>query len=141
VHMFGNLFIRSNRNQSLDAFVEDLAKQLGCGQFEERQSSNYVNERYFRCSALGIAVEVALADESEFEAYQFWLCFQPDGVHVDDKSFFDGLADCVARKLVTSGWEVVRPLSFGRAGGGAIAYRRNPAENCGLRERVLVEEI
>jgi hypothetical protein len=139
--MFGNLLVKKIDGQSLDAFVSELSRQVGCGNFEERQSSNYIDERYFRCSVLGIKVEVALADEAEFDSYDFWICFQPDGVYLDDKDFFDGLADCVARKLATCGRQVIRPLNFGRVGGGAIIYRRNPAENSGIHERVVTEDV
>jgi hypothetical protein len=52
--MIGNLLIKKAGSQSLDGFVAEFAERLGCGPFEERQSSNYVDERYFRCFALGI---------------------------------------------------------------------------------------
>jgi hypothetical protein len=139
--MFGNLFVKKIGSQSLDSFVSEMSNQLGCGKFEERQSSNYVDERYFRRATLGIVVEIALADEPEFDSCDFWISFQPDSVHLEDKSFFDGLADCVARKLAICGWQVIRPLSFGRAGGGAILYRLNPASNSSIRERVIVEDV
>lgn len=139
--MFGNLLIKKAEGQSLDAFVGELSERLGCGRFEQRQSSNYLDERYFTTSILGVAIEVARADEAEFQEYDFWLCFQPDGVHVDEESFFDGLADCAARKLALLGYQIVRPLNFGRAKGGAIAYRSNPTKGVGLRERVITEEV
>lgn len=139
--MFGNLLIKKNDGQTLDSFVCELSKQLNCGNFEERQSSNYIDERYFRCALLGIAVEVSLADEAEFHEYRYRICFQPDQIHVEDKSFFEGLADCVARKLAKSGWEVALPLNFGRVGGATIIYRANPVENAGLREQVITEEV
>lgn len=139
--MFGNLLVKKIQGQSLDAFVDDLSERLGCGRFEERQSSNYLDERYFRASVFGVAIEVARADEAEFQEYDFWLCFEPDGVHVEDKTFFDGLADCAARKLALLSYQVARPLNFGRVEGGAIVYRLNPTTGLGLRERVITEEV
>jgi len=139
--MFGNLLVKKAEGQSLDAFVGELSERLGCGRFEERQSSNYLDERYFRASILGVAIEVARADEAELQEYDFWICLQPDGVHVDDKAFFDGLADCAARKLALLGYQVARPLNFGRAEGGATLYWPNPANGVSLRERVITEEV
>ena len=139
--MFGNLLVKKAESQTLDAFVGELSERLGCGRFEERQSSNYLDERYFRTSILGVAIEVARADEAEFQEYDYWLCFEPDGVDVADTSFFDGLADCAARKLALLGYQVVRPLNFLRGEGGAIVYRSNPTKGAGLCEQVIIEEV
>jgi hypothetical protein len=139
--MFGNLLLKKKAGQTLDALVRELSEGLSGAHFEERQSSNYLEERYFRASILGVAIEVALADEAEFPEFDFRVCFQPDGIHVDDKSFFDGLADCAARKLALLGHHVARPLNYGRTEGGAILYRANESKDSGLRERVTTEAM
>lgn len=139
--MYGNLLVRKAGSQSLDIFIEELCECLGCASFEERDSSNYLEERYFRCVVLGIGVDVALADESEFMEYNFWISFGPNGVPVNDKFFFDLLADFVARKLVICGYQIIRPLDFGRIGSGGILYRPNPVKDVGLYEKVITERV
>ncbi len=43
--MLGNLLIKNaTGDQTLDAFVASLSQIVGCGQWEQRQSSNYVQE-------------------------------------------------------------------------------------------------
>jgi hypothetical protein len=139
--MFGNLLVKKLHGEVLDDFVADLSERLRCGPFQLRQSSNYLDERYFRAAVLGIAIKVAGADDVEFVDYHFWISLEPDDVCVDDTNFFDGLADCTARKLAILGYEVARPLSFDRSGGGAVLYRLNPNKNAGLYERVITQEV
>jgi hypothetical protein len=73
-----DLLIKKTEGQLLDAFVGALRDFLGCDRWEERESVNYVEARYFRCSVLGLEVTVAIADSAEFKDYDFWLYFEPD---------------------------------------------------------------
>lgn len=138
--MNANLLIQQLGPQSLDQFVAELSAQFGLSPFEERQSTNYLDERYFRCLTLGLEVTVALADEVGFDAYQFWISLQPEVTGLEDQSFLDGLADCFARKLALHGHVVARPLDFTRLDRGTVYYRPNPRHNGEPRARVLVEE-
>jgi len=130
--MAGDLLIKKTGGQSLDAFVGEFTERLGCGPFEERESSNYLDERYFRCFALGLEITVAAADDDEFGDYDFWVSFEPEGGCSGDEGFLVGLTDCAARKLALCGHQVVRPLDFGRADSGAVLYRSNPLKTGGL---------
>jgi hypothetical protein len=138
--MNGNLLIKNAQEQSLDAFVAILPKVIGCDRWEQRQSSNYVEERYFRRVVLGLEITVAVADDSGFKDYQFSLWLQPIGLGATETSFVDGLADCVARQFAVCGYDVLRPHDS-RQGSGGIIYRLNQAEGAKPREKVVVEEI
>ena len=59
-----DLLIKKTEGQLLDAFVGALRDFLGCDRWEERESVNYVEARYFRCSVLGLEVTVAIADSA-----------------------------------------------------------------------------
>jgi len=52
--MASELLIKSGENQSLDDFVSALRNLLGCDHWGQRESANYVDERYYRCVALGV---------------------------------------------------------------------------------------
>jgi hypothetical protein len=134
------LLIKGSQDQLLDTFVADLSHTIGCSQWEQRQSSNYVEERYFRCFALGLEITAAIADDSEFQNYDFWLCIEPEVGRNADKVFLAGLAECVAWKLALHGYEILRPHDS-RKGSGGLIYRLNPDENAKPRERVVTEEI
>jgi hypothetical protein len=139
--MSGNLLIKTVYLQSLDAFVTALPRLIGCANWEERQSSSYVEERYYRCGILGLELTVAIADDAEFPDYEFWFSFQVAGNGARDKGFLDGLADCTARALVLHGYAVIRPFDMSRTGSGAVAYRLNPTVGTRPRERILTETI
>lgn len=134
LNMNGNIFIKNDRNQSLDAFVSDLPVFLGCSQWEQRQSSNYVEERYFRSFAFGMEVVVAMADNSEFDEYDFWLFLERRAGYCTDRTFLDGVADCIAWRLATFGYTVIRPYELGK-----MLYR--PLNDGSPRETVIAEEV
>ncbi len=138
--MNGNLLIRKSPKQSLDAFVTALPDIIGCDRWEQRQSSNYIEERYFRRVVLGLEITVAIADDAEFQEYEFSVWLQPIGPCAVEKSFVAGLADCVARQFACRGYEVLRPHDS-RQGAGGTLYRMNPAENTRSRESVMTEEM
>jgi len=139
--MSGNLLIKKTGSQTLDAFVAEFSDRLGCGPFEERQSSNYIDDRYFRCFALGLEITIATADNDEFGNYDYDVFFEPEVASSSDQDFLVGLADCVARKLALCGHDAVRPLDYSRANRGAVLYRPNPLKGVGPRERVITEDV
>lgn len=138
--MNGILLIKTSQNQSLDTFVAALPNVIGCDQWEQRQSSNYAEERYFRRIVLGLEIKVSIADYAEFQDYQFSLWLKPSGPCMAETSFVNGLTDCVARQFAVHGYEVFC-MHDARRGSGGILYRLNPAEGAKPRERVVTEEV
>ena len=74
--MLGELLIKKQSGQSLDGFIVGLSALIGCEKWEQRQSSNYVGERYYRCAVLGLEITAAVADDAEFADYDFWLTLE-----------------------------------------------------------------
>lgn len=138
--MLGELLIKKQSGQSLDGFIVGLSALIGCEKWEQRQSSNYVGERYYRCAVLGLEITAAVADDAEFADYDFWLTLEARGVVPGDKAFLAGMADWVARVMAVGGYEVLRPLEPGRAGSGAVLYRGNPSA-ANLLGRVITEDV
>jgi hypothetical protein len=117
------LIMKTQATQTLDEFVKELPVLLGCGPWEQRESSNYPPEdRYFRCCVLGLELVVCVADESEFTDYDFRLHFTPE-FRRDDRQFLTELADCTARRLAIRGYDVLRPFDPSRSGKGGLRYR------------------
>jgi hypothetical protein len=136
-----DLFIKKSQTmQTLDEFVNALPNLLGCGSWEQRESSNWPENRYFHCFALGLQIHACVADHSEFREYDFHLYFKPELWRSDSESL-GGLADCVARKLVVSGYEVLRPFDSSRSGKGGLRYRFDPAVGTNPGQQVLTESI
>lgn len=135
-----DLLIQSHASSTLDAFVEELGGVLGCGPFEERESSQYVEGRYFRCLVLGLEVAVAASDHVGYEDYAFWITVYPEVYVPGDRSFLHSLEDCLARRLALEGYPVVRVGQSSAASVKAVHYRRNADPEAAFQERVLTEE-
>ena len=60
--MNSNLSIKGDSKQSLEDFVGSLSQSIGQANWEERQSSNYLDERYFRSFVLGLELATAPAE-------------------------------------------------------------------------------
>jgi len=139
--MYGNLLIKTEVKQTLELFVQMIKSILGCCEWQERNSSNYVGERYFRCFVLGLEMTVAIADDSEFTGYDFWIRIEAPLVANVDKVFLADLADNVARQLTLQGYEVLRPNNIGRVGSGAVSYRLNPITGAKTTGKIITEEV
>ena len=139
--MATDLLVKSANSQSLDAFVGELPILIGCDRWEERESSNYFQGRYFRCIVLGLEITAAAADNDEFKRWPLWLYFEPHEMRIDDPRGLDGVAECVAITLAMHSYDVIRPNDLGRRGTGATRYR--PARIKGLRpsQRIRISEI
>ena len=137
-----DLLIKKNQStQTLDEFIEALPSLLGCGPWKERESSNYPPEnRYFRCFALGLEIIACVADDSEFMEYDFHLHLTPEFSRSDSEFLFE-LADGVARKLVVSGYEVLRPFDSSRSGQGGLRYLFDPTAGTVPWQQVPTQKI
>ncbi len=139
--MTANLLVRAKEETSLDSFVAAFMSIIGCGLWEPRQSSNYPEERYFRCFVLGLEITAAIADDSEFTGYNFELSLNAAPECSGGEGSLDGLSDCLARKLALSGYEVLRPFDFLHVGGGGMLYRLNPVQGVKPRESIITQTI
>lgn len=142
--MGNHLFIKTTKIIKLDSFVVLLSALIGCPNWEKRESSNYVEEEYYKCEVLGLEFTVAIADEAEFPDYSFWLALEL----IEDKNnlgheqdFLDNVTDRIARILVVNGYNVIRPFKLGRADSGAIVYRINGTMGDDFKDKIITEII
>jgi hypothetical protein len=99
-----NLLIKKKfEDETLDSFVKNLEKSIGGIRWEERESSNFAEDRYFRCFSLGLEVTVAVADFAEFRNYDFWLYFDPEVDCRIDQQFLAGVSDCCSELTRAAG--------------------------------------
>jgi hypothetical protein len=141
--MNGELLIRNSKQnkESLNFFVSELPRLLGCCPWEERESSNYIEERYYCCFVLGLRATASIADDdSDFPGYQFRLYLNPEFLR-SDTAFLAELADCVARKLVVNGYEVLRPFDSLRPGNGGLLYQFDPTAGTIPWEQVITQMV
>jgi hypothetical protein len=139
--MPGQLLIKKRAGETLDGFVAAIDKIIGPMKWEEHDSASYVDQRYFRGSAVALKLNVAISDDAEFGDYDFWISISPNVVGVSERAFLDGVADAVARAICLCGYEVFHPKDMSRTGNGGFIYHLNPDTGLGPRERVRVESI
>jgi hypothetical protein len=131
----------SESTPNLEKFVEALPKLIGCGPWQERESSNYPPElRYSQCAALGVDIEAYVQDDCEFDQYPVQLFFKTN-FRIGDDKFLVELADCVARQLVLTGFEVLRPFDSSRTGKGGVCYRRDQKAGEMPWEQIVTEPL
>jgi hypothetical protein len=122
--MHGNLFVKTHAQYDLRSFAAAVFGLLNVASPSTRESENYADGEYVIGQVLGVAVKIAVADDSEFPDYQFWINFKPSKAWVEEPSWFDGLADLVAKQLALDGHDVARALAFGKVGGAKVLYSR-----------------
>jgi hypothetical protein len=106
-----NLLAGGYPTSSLDDFAASFYKIAGVSKFEERESSNYVDGRYFT-AALGERIfKVMLSDAENLRDLPYW-------VRVSAAEGAEPLTavevDALAQKLVHSGYKVARITDFGQ---------------------------
>jgi hypothetical protein len=139
--MGGDLFVSAQDHESLDTFARRMARLLELARLERRESSNYVEGEYYSASTLCLVVMFARADEVDLENYDFWIHLRPTGAWVDDRSFLDGLADLLARRMTIAGENVVRLPEAEREGGRKVFYNLNPDAPHASKEQVTTTEV
>ena len=138
--MPGDLFVKARQGETLHTFADRIASLFDLPSIERRESSNYMDEEYFTGTALSIAVTFARTDDADLVDYDFWIHLRPTGAWVEDRSFVDGLADVLARRLTIAGESVVRLPNAERKGGTKIFYTLNRGAPNASREQVGTRE-
>src|SRR3974390_1256422 len=101
--MSGDLFVQARGAETLEMFARRVATLLGIRDIERRESSSYVGDEYYKCSALALVVKFGRADEVDLSGYDFWIHLQSSETWIENPGFVDGLADLVARRLTLEG--------------------------------------
>jgi len=79
---------------------------------EERESSNYVDGRYFRGQVDDISFTVSLSDLAENEDLHFLIQIKSDAADLEKlESVIDGM---IRNKAKSAGFQFERILNFGR---------------------------
>lgn len=106
-----NLYCSDDFSQTLDDFARKLFKILGIETYEERDSSNYVDETYFVGHMPDRKVTVALIDEEGIDDLMYWVAME----NISDKPYTDQqLNSFVKEKLLPLGFRVAKIENLGK---------------------------
>lgn len=115
-----NLFGTIQGEEKLETFAEKFFSALGVSDFEERESGNYADGRYFRGTNGLIIFTVALSDESSNRDLPYWVhATSNDGV---PPSLDDYLDDLVRGNLIAQGFKFAKLIDFGKRTEARIDY-------------------
>lgn len=106
-----DLLCSSNISQTLDDFAAIFFKAMDNDNYEERESSNYVDGRYFIGHVLSQKTIVALIDEEGFDDLMYWIFIECKS---DDALSNQLLDSIVKEKLLPLGFQVAKIENFGK---------------------------
>jgi hypothetical protein len=138
--MAGDLFVKDQAKEGLEAFVGRMAALFGVASVVRRDSGNYIGDEYYVAEVLSLAITFARTDEMDLEGYEFWIHIRPTGLWVPDHSFTDSLADVLARRLTIAGESVVRLPNAEFAGGRKVFYRLRSGARQASKEQIITTE-
>lgn len=129
--MSDNVFVKKGTFGSLEEFARFAFELFGGRKIVEHQSANYWGSQYFQGRLDDATLTLALADESGFEEYEYWLSVEVDSQSTSDEH---ALGQEIARRLVLRGMEAARPFSkedwlYKKSTVKRIIYRKKPQGN------------
>lgn len=98
---------------SLEEFARITFSIMGVSSFEERESSNYVDGRYFKGVLPDLLFKIALSDEAGLEDMKFWVSIQDSGRFATESDFCRTMDSLLGVRLIKEGFRVVRVADFG----------------------------
>jgi hypothetical protein len=118
--MYADLFFDLTNAENLDTAASTVFRELGITEFNERESSNYVDGRYFVAQHGGLTYEIAYSDDEDAGAMRFWLSIEGE---VNGEPQLDELVDAIARtKLQAAGAQVARVYDLGKKTMKVVSY-------------------
>jgi hypothetical protein len=117
-----NLLIDRNEDTSLDTFARSFFAAVGGKNFEERESSNYVEGRYFVGQLNGMHFEIALSDLEGFADLNYWISIEATAGFAKHSLFALYVDEIVKNKLIPSGFRVAKIVDFGKRDMQRIDY-------------------
>jgi hypothetical protein len=115
-----NLLCAHAAKPSLREFAEAFFDAAGIVDGQERESSNYVEGRYFKGSRDGAEFTVALSDEEGNEDLPVWVQV---AAHLDaDGALDDAVSRVVRERLLAAGFRMARMVNFGKRDEQRIDY-------------------
>jgi hypothetical protein len=109
-----------NGGNDLDVFVKQFFAVVAASKVEERESSNYVDGRYFRGRVGDASFTVSLADYDGNEDLPFWVHIKSDTP--DLETFTSMIDELIRNKAMPSGFHFALILNFGAHDAHRVDY-------------------
>jgi hypothetical protein len=103
-----NLFASLHGDTTLEGFAGKLASSLGMPELHARESSNYLEGRYFQGEHQGLLIEVSLRDHVS-DALRYRIHIKSAAPDAGER-----VEDIVRQQLIPAGFACMRVMNFGR---------------------------
>lgn len=110
--MFASLYFDLPDEVDLSLAAATVFRVLGITDFEERESSNYVDDQYFAAQSGEVRYEISLSDDENAGDLRFWLTLETE--ESDENAEVRVLEDSVVERLGQAGARVARVHDFGK---------------------------
>ncbi len=109
-----------DEKNNLDDFAKKFLALADISFIEERESSNYIDGRYFRGKVNDITFTVSLADLVDNEKFPFYVLIESYEVDLDVlEAMIDGL---IRNKAIPAGFKFARIFNFGKSDESFVDY-------------------
>lgn len=98
-------------SNNLDDFAKEFFAVAGASEVEERESSNYVDGRYYRGKVGDIAFTVSLSDLAGNEDLPIWVQVKCDTTDVE--ALISAIDEMIRNRAVHVGFHFARMLNYG----------------------------
>ena len=115
-----NFLLSSVPEETLDTLAKKIFSIVEIDDYEERLSSNYVDERYFVGRTAGIEFKVMLSDDTENLDLPFWV--RLSAVERVAELNENEMNDFVFTNLLPAGFRVARIENFGQVSERRVDY-------------------
>jgi len=95
-----------NGDDDLDKFAREIFSFFGILEFQERQSDNYEEGRYFRGTIENVRIEIDHNQLVGFEAYHFGIVIRCEDTN-HERFIFD-LENAIVKQLLPKGFRIAK---------------------------------
>lgn len=99
-------------NDELDTFAKKFFDAFDVLVFEERESSNYVDGRYFKGRNGDLIFTISLSEEEDHTDLPYWV--QVASEAIDKDTLLSTVDNVVHAKILPAGFRFARMINFGK---------------------------
>ncbi|GLR14010.1 hypothetical protein GCM10007907_28000 [Chitinimonas prasina] len=115
-----NLLGVFDTSSELDSFAKEFFSAVGVSSYEERESGNFPDGRYFRNLEGVLAFTISLSDEEDHEDLPFWIQVSADMSSLDE--LVSAVDSIVLEKAMPAGFCIARMINLGKKNEQRINY-------------------
>ena len=115
-----NLLGAHGNQADFDSFAREFFLVIGVSEYGERESSNFVDGRYFKGTNNNLDFTISRSDEEEHADLPYWVQIAADMLTAE--ALVEVVDSIIRNKTVPAGFHFARMVNFGRRDEQRIDY-------------------